>query len=267
MFFNEKEIIQSLLERKRGTPASLPQLRNQIFNWVMQKYMKRSQLPNPLYKLAKQYLVDWININIGKSVTGGKVVRIIIDYEFFYKINPGNDKDITDTLKKFIVKFEKEALKNTKFTIATIGRQPITTTLDIELETYHKPVTKPHYLYHATSLENSYKILKQGIKPKTRKIGKPGYYFYSKPKVFLSDSFMGAKMAYMNDYSGKTPVLLSIDTTKFKQFNLYRDPTEDEAFYTFSHIPAKALSVESKAKSTRNDLPRAFFVYGEDSSE
>ena len=110
---------------------------------------------------------------------------------------------------------------------------------------------KPRYLYHAAPTELVGRILREGLKPKSR----PDHmaFRYSQDRVYLFTGYDSYLMkGFISDFGeAKDFTIFEIDTKKFNRFNLYNDKSstllKKDGFpfsvYTKTHIPARAITV------------------------
>lgn len=228
-----KFIVNALLEQKKTRDIPYEQLKNQIINWIIKR--SKNWVAGTL-QTKKEYFAKQIKF---RKKNEESIVISISQAGILTSIHPRITK------RSLTIWFEKEALKGTNWSISTIEGHFLGSgdPINIIIERYKKPITKSRYLYHATSKENAKKIKKQGLKPS--KNFDPGGYNYTTPKLFLCKSIKYAINAYINDYGYDNMVIFRLDTKKFNRFNLYKDRTEKNAYYTFTHIPAKALEIIS----------------------
>lgn len=122
---------------------------------------------------------------------------------------------------------------------------------------YGQRVQVPQWLYHATSGDNIVSILKKGIQPRatTRYVNQPPRVYLAtnlprakeiKSLLFLNESMVGVDAE--SEWAGHIPwaepyVILKISTKRLlKGTKFYKDSDFERGVWTYSHIPAKALS-------------------------
>lgn len=250
-----QEILQTLLERKKLKPISMEQLVNQMENW----FRRHAKIPK-----NETVFLDWFVVKDFNNPEGpkDKVHFGVLKQHLYTALGISYDRE-EESLRakslgtKNLDRFEKGALKGTLWNVSQYVDAG--TICNFSIERPAKTVKKPKYLFHATLEKNTRKILKTGIKPykktgsSTLPTGRenPDILFrYPQQRVYLTKKPSHAMRALLNDLGiDKNIVVFRIDTRKFSKFNLFLDRTEDDAYYTFTHIPANALSIVWKGKT------------------
>jgi hypothetical protein len=98
---------------------------------------------------------------------------------------------------------------------------------------YGFQIKPPRFVYHTALASNLEKIQKKGLVPK-EKISDDDHHWHYPARVFFR---VKADSHYFKGY-----VVVTVDTQKLSNTKFYRDATDDNAVWTYTHIPAIAIT-------------------------